>query len=266
MSEEERRYRLYIDESGDHTFKLVDDDNHRYLGLLGIWFDVETPYRAFAQALRALKAEIFGWHPDGSTLCLHRKDIVERRGIFSRLRNLDLNRRFEDGLRKIIQNAEFHMACVVIDKASHRARAHREMVHPYHHCVAALLECYARWLSASAVQGDVMAESRGRIEDQELSEAFETALERGTRFHSPQSLEQVLTSKKIKLKKKEHAIPGLELADLLAYPFKREMVAEKRGEEPPRDFSAALLDVARPKMNCEAATGMVAGYGKMWLD
>lgn len=51
----EKRYRLYIDESGDHTFKLAESDNHRYLGLLGIWFDVEGSYRSFAQALASLR-------------------------------------------------------------------------------------------------------------------------------------------------------------------------------------------------------------------
>lgn len=266
MSEKERRYRLYIDESGDHTFKLAEDDNHRYLGLLGIWFDVEAPYRAFAQALGALKAEIFGWHPDDSTLCLHRKDIVERRGIFSRLRNPGLNRRFEEGLCEVIRDAEFHLACVVIDKASHRTKDHPGLFHPYHGCVAALLELYAGWLTVSGLQGDVMAESRGRIEDQELAKAFEAALEEDTHFHSLREIGHVLTSKRIKLKKKEHAIPGLELADLLAYPLKREMVAEIRGTEPPRDFSSALLDVARPKMHHEIDTGKIAGYGKVWID
>jgi hypothetical protein len=132
--------------------------------------------------------------------------------------------------------------------------------------MAALLERYAEWLNISGAQGDVMAESRGRIEDQELSVAFESTLEKGTRFHSPQEFERVITSKKIKLKKKEHAIPGLELADLLAYPFKREMVAERRGEKPPADFSSILLDEARPKMTCDLQTGQTAGYGKVWLD
>ncbi|HEX9944884.1 MAG TPA: hypothetical protein VGG03_22975 [Thermoanaerobaculia bacterium] len=111
-----------------------------------------------------------------------------------------------------------------------------------------------------------MAESRGRTEDQELLEAFEITLRKGTRFHAPQRFQQVLTSAKIKLKKKEHAVPGLELADLLAYPFKREMVAERRGEQPPEDFSSALLEAARPKMNCQIYTGCISGYGKVWRD
>lgn len=265
-NKEMRRYRLYIDESGDHTFKLADHDNHRYLGLLGIWFNVEAPYRSFAEALQSLKADIFGWHPDDSAICLHRKDILERRKIFGRLRNEELNRRFEDGLRKIVQEGKYRMTCVVIDKASHRTKTYRELFHPYHYCVAALLERYAGWLQLNGAEGDVMAESRGKVEDQELGEAFELTLQRGTRFHSAEQFQRVLTSTKIKLKKKEHAIAGLELADLLAYPFKREMVAERRGEDAPDDFSTSLLEAARQRMNCHLYSGQITGYGKVWLD
>jgi hypothetical protein len=32
------RYRLYVDESGNHTFTLLEDPARRYLALLGVWF------------------------------------------------------------------------------------------------------------------------------------------------------------------------------------------------------------------------------------
>lgn len=261
-----KRHRLYIDESGDHTFQLVDNDNQRYLGLLGIWFDTDGPYREFAQALSELKKSIFGWHPDDPHICLHRKDLIGRKGVFRRLRNPELNERFERELLTLVREARFCMTCVVIDKASHRTKTYRELFHPYHYCLAALLERYAGWLALNSSEGDVMAESRGGREDQELRTAFEITLQKGTRFHTPQQFQTVLTSGEIKLKKKEHAIAGLELADLLAYPSKREMVAERRGEDLPEDFSGALLDAARSKLNCHAYTGRVAGYGKVWLD
>ena len=260
------RHRLYIDESGDHTFQLVDNDNQRYLGLLGLWFDTDVPYKAFAQALGELKRNIFGWHPDDPPICLHRKDLIGRKGIFRRLRNPDLNERFERELLEVVREATFCMTCVVIDKASHRTKTYRELFHPYHYCLAALLERYAGWLALEGSVGDVMAESRGGREDQELRTAFEITLQKGTRFHGPKQFQALLTSGEIKLKKKEHAIAGLELADLLAYPFKREMIAERRGEDLPEDFSAALLDAARPRMNCQIYTRRVEGYGKVWLD
>lgn len=257
METRNRLYRLYIDESGDHTFRLAEDDNHRYLGLLGIWFDAEAPYRAFARTLSELKAEIFGSHPDDSPVCLHRKDIVERRSSFGRLRDVELNQRFESGLLRVVEDAQFQMVCTVIDKAAQRAKVYRELFHPYHYCLAALLERFTGWLGRENASGDVMAESRGRSEDRELLEAFEIALGKGTRFHAAQRFQEVLSSGKIKLKKKEHAIPGLELADLLVYPMKREMVAEKRGKQPPHDFSSILLNAARPKLMED---------GKVWLD
>jgi hypothetical protein len=259
-------YRLYIDESGDHTFQLAEHDNHRYLGLLGIWFDIEAPYKAFAQALSDLKRDIFDRHPDDPIICLHRKDLLGRKGVFRRLRNPDLNERFERELVRVVSEAPFCMTCVVIDKASHGTKTYRELFHPYHYCLAILLERYAGWLSRKGAVGDVMAESRGRREDEELRTAFEITLQKGTRFHGPQHFRSALTSEDIKLKKKEHAIAGLELADLLAYPFKREMIAERRGEDLPADFSATLLDAARRKMNCSLATGRISGYGKVWLD
>jgi hypothetical protein len=233
---------------------------------LGLWFDPDVPYRAFAQALSELKRDIFDWHPDDPPICLHRKDLVNRKGIFRRLRNQGLNERFERELLRIVREARFCMTCVVIDKASHHTKTYRELFHPYHYCLAALLERYAGWLGLRRSVGDVMAESRGGREDQELRTAFEIILQKGTRFHTPQQFQAALTGGEIKLKKKEHAIAGLELADLLAYPFKREMIVERREEALPEDFSSALLDAARPKMNRHVSTGHIEGYGKVWLD
>jgi hypothetical protein len=259
-------YRLYIDESGDHTFQLADNDNHRYLGLLGIWFDTDVPYKTFAQALSELKRDIFDWHPDDPTICLHRKDLIDRKGIFRQLRNPHLNARFERELITLVREANFCMTCVVIDKAAHLASTYRDPAHPYHNCLAALLERYAGWLDGQACMGDVMAESRGAREDRELRTAFEATLQEGTKLHDCHHLQRLLTSREIKLKKKEHAIAGLELSDLLAYPFKRKIVAARRGERLPQDFSTALLDIAREKVHCDPSTGGTAGYGEVWLD
>lgn len=263
---QEPQYRLYIDESGDHTLQFGGDDNRRYLGLIGIWFDSGEPYKAFARGLRELKDGIFGPHPDDDSICLHRKDVVERRGIFERLRDPALNQRFERGLLDLVEKASFWMSCVVVDKGLYISRAERELFNPYHYCIAALLERYGGWLDRAGAKGDVMAESRGSKEDQQLRHEFESVVAKGTRHHSAEWFQRVLTSSKIKLKKKEHEIAGLQLADLLAYPLKREIVAERQGEVPRRDFSSRLLETARPKMNCQPGGGSVSGYGKVWLE
>jgi len=66
------RYRLYIDESGDHTYNLLDEPSHRYLALLGVWFRQADDYVAFADDLDKFKRELFGPRPDKPVI-LHRK-------------------------------------------------------------------------------------------------------------------------------------------------------------------------------------------------
>lgn len=261
------QYRLYCDESGDHTFKQIDIDNHRYLGLLGIWFEQQTYYRDFFRRLEEFKESIFGRRePDDEPICLHRKDIIERKGVFGKLCNADLNRQFQAGLLELVAEARYRMACVVLDKNTHSTKTYRELYHPYHYSLATLLERYAGWLERVGDKGDVMAESRAKTEDRLLSKAFEQTYLGGTRFHSAERFQKVLTSKKLKLKRKEHNIAGLQLADLLAYPFRREMIHERRDEPIPLDFSAELLEAARPKMNRHLYNGTITGYGKVWLS
>lgn len=259
------RYRLYVDESGDHTFKNVHEEQHRYLALLGVWLNQEESYKTFAKSLEQFKEDLFGYRPD-SPVCLHRRDIMDRKGEFGILRDPQTRERFDDGLLEVVGEANFTMCCVVIDKREHEAKAYRDLYHPYHYCLAAMLERYVGWLNYFGCVGDVMAESRGGTEDRELRKTFSRFYDDGTRFCSPKNAQKALTSHKLKLKKKEHNIAGLQLADILVTPALHEMVAEAKFEEPVREtYSARLLDAARSKFNQHAYNNRVKGYGKVLL-
>jgi hypothetical protein len=54
-SDFENRYRLYLDESGDHVFRDVAEPAHRFLCLLGCWFR-NPDYLRFHTALEDVKA------------------------------------------------------------------------------------------------------------------------------------------------------------------------------------------------------------------
>ena len=75
------RYRLYIDESGDHTYEKIAELPHRYLALLGVWFQQGDDYNAFASDLERFKESLFGKRPDNPVV-LHRSDIINRKGAF----------------------------------------------------------------------------------------------------------------------------------------------------------------------------------------
>lgn len=257
-----RRFRLYIDESGDHTFNAVQEQQHRYLTLMGVWFELYEHYPAFEAGMLDFKDGIFGPRHD-SPVILHRSDIIKRSGPFGAfVLDPDLCEAFDEGLINLVGGHSYRMCGVVLDKQSHMPKKYRQLYHPYYYCLAALMERYAGWLQFKGFEGDVMAESRGKTEDKALQAAFDQLYENGTRFHSAARFQAVLTSRTIKFRRKFDNIAGLQLADLLAAPVKREIVGKKRY---PDGFGGRLVDAARTRFNRNDFTGRISGYGKVHL-
>jgi hypothetical protein len=254
-----QRYRLYIDESGDHGYngtKLEDN----FLTLLGCFF-LNSHYLEFDRGLNLLKDKRFPVHPDADKVILHRTDIVNRTRGFSRLMDDALRIEFDNDLLQLIRTAQFRIICVVINKKEHKDK-YPEPEHPYNLGLKLLLERYCGYLNYMNRQGDVMAESRGGTEDEILKRTYATIYDCGTYFHKAQVFQQALTSREIKLKKKEKNISGLQLCDLLAHPLGRDIIRKQGysiGE--PSEFVKELLLVVGPKMNCHLYSGRVDGYG-----
>jgi hypothetical protein len=261
----EERFRLYIDESGDHVFKHSDQPEHRYLCLLGVWFK-NPDYESFHRDLEHLKQELFDPHPDDPVI-LHREDIVNRRGVFSRLRDPERAQRFDERLLAIIGAANFRIVAVVVDKKAlwDQVGSFDGTLHPYHKGVGFVYEQYCDYLVHIKRCGDVMAESRGGKEDRLLKRVF-GVLGIATWAWQPQDggpFQPAITSKELKVKPKSANISGLQLADLLAHPCRHQILREfgRTGEEP-RPFARRLLAVIGDKFHRHINTGQVKGSGK----
>ena len=112
-----------------------------------------------------------------------------------------------------------------------------------------------------------MAESRGGEEDAKLKEAYRRVYQEGTRFREVRFFQQVLTSKEVKLKPKSANIAGLQLADLLAYPSKQEILIEKRKIEDTGDkFGKGICKCIQSKYSRNLLDGQISGYGKKFLE
>jgi hypothetical protein len=258
------RYRLYIDESGDHTYKLLDDPSHRYLALLGVWFRQGDQYTAFADDLERFKRESFGPRPD-KPVVLHRSGIINRKGPFGLLCRPEVPERFDSGLLEVVSRARFKMACVIINKQDHLSR-HSSPFHPYHYCLAAMLDRYSGWLNYKNAVGDVMAESRGKEEDLQLKQAYRRVYESGTLMFGHEHHQRALTSKDIKIQPKVANIAGLQLADILAHPVKQACLVEKGWVPDPGDsFGKRMYQAVIGKFNVNEWRGVVQGYGKVFL-
>jgi hypothetical protein len=261
-----RLYRLYIDESGDHTFGDVEDAGKRYLGLTGCIIEGEEYRNHFQPELENLKRRHFDYDLDEPPI-LHRKDIINCSGCFWPLRDEAKCRAFNEELLVYFRDMQYRLITVVIDKKAHTERYGEAAFHPYHYCMAAMLERYAGFLNFYNAHGDVMAESRGGKEDRLLREAYRQVYQSGTQWRGSQFFNDVLTSRKLKIKLKILNIAGLQVADLLAYPIKQEILIEYgRIDDPGEIFSKEICNIVRGKHNRQVYQNRVTGYGKVFLE
>jgi hypothetical protein len=285
-----RIFRLYIDESGDHSYgkkelrKLqiefkdrtidypmdhypeLEKEDKRYLGLTGCIIETEKYRSIFHPKFEDLKQKHFPHNPD-EPLILHRKDIINKRGPFWRLRDLEKEKSFNEDLLSLFEEMDYTVITVVIDKKVHIERYEGSAYHPYHYCLSALLERYCGFLHFYNAKGDVLGESRGGTEDRQLKDAYNCIYDGGTQFRRPDFFHSGLTSKEIKLKSKQANIAGIQLADLLAYPLKQEILAEngRIPDIPDELFGKKVCEIVKKKYNRHFYDGRIYGYGKVFL-
>lgn len=240
------RYTLYVDESGDHTYKYLDDIRRRYLGLVGIAIEFDYYRRVFQPQLEELKQLHFPHNPD-EPLILHREDIYNRRYSFGVLSDHVRNLAWERDFIEFVRSAKFRLFTIIIDKKAHRERYEAAAIHPYHLCLTFLLERYRGYLTYVSGKGDVLAESRGAREDRALKAVYDEIWRNGTFYITAGQFQKVLTSRRLKVKAKDKNIAGLQLADLLAHPAKCELLISRGKMPTTSSFGGRLAEVFRNK-------------------
>jgi hypothetical protein len=259
------QYRIYIDESGDHTFDHCDEDSSRYLCLLGCVIEREHYRKSFQPDFEALKQRHFRYDPD-DPLILVRSQIFSRNGAFWVLRDNQKRQNFNEDLLDFIQKHEFMIIAVVLDKKRHLENYGIRAYEPYNHSIHLMMERYCGWLQFNGKCGDSMAESRAG-QDKYLKKAYRELFDGGTYYHDATQFQTTLTSAEIKLKGKGANIAGLQLADLLAHPCKEEILIgkglmnDKRGA-----FTKKLRQLLEVKYHHHHQyQGRILGYGKIFI-
>jgi len=260
------KYRIYIDESGDHVFRdevAMQDPSHRFLALAGCFFEGES-YKKFHESFEALKQKHFPHNPDDPVI-LHRSDMINCKGPFWRLRDEARRQAFEGDLLAALEDTDFLMIAVVIDKLVQK-RSYPIPWHPYNMALGFMLQRYCGYLNHIGKRGDVLAESRGKTEDRILKGAYEHIHNNGDMHHKATWFQQALTSNSVKLKQKKANISGLQLADLVAYPARQDILIE-RGyvEEPSEAFGRRIATVLEGKYNKHLYDGRIEGYGRVFF-
>ena len=148
------RCRLFVDEVGNGD--LVGSatiDNERYLSLTGIITRLDIYQNRFIPEMSAFKNDIFG-SDKGSSIILHRREIVRKEGHFSILRDPEICAKFDTGLLHLFKTLPYLATTIVIDKREHFNTYGVWHFDPYHYCLTALIERYVLWMKRHGHIGD----------------------------------------------------------------------------------------------------------------
>ena len=112
----------------------------------------------------------------------------------------------------------------------------------------------------------MLAESRGTQEDLQLKSEFTHLYETGTPHVSSLVFQRCLSSRQIKLRKKYQNIAGLQVSDLLAHPYKQDVLLDYgKIDSYYGKFGKKILEIAKTKYNKWALFNKVDGYGRVFI-
>jgi hypothetical protein len=254
---------MYVDEVGNPDLGSSDNPNHRFLSLTGVICGLDYVKDVLHPEMEALKIRHFGSHPD-EPIVFHRKEMINAKYPFQILSDKKARMAFDEDLLALLAKWDFRVITVCPDKKKHKETYTTWRYDPYHYCLAVLLERFNFWLNRHNRQGDVMAESRGGKEDRRLKESFNRLWRQGTDFVEPVQFQKSVTSSQLKVKNKTANISGLQLADLIAYPSRAEILDDQgllgRGLA---TFSMRIVEVLQNKYDCDAMRVNI--YGKKFI-
>lgn len=257
-------YRLYLDEVGTDDLNNLDKDNHRYLSLTGTIIDRDHVRDILQPNLLKLKQSCFDFDPDDK-VCLHRSDIVRRRGIFGQLNENAKRELFDKQLRTLLVETNYTVVTVLVDKLEMTKRSYWEQQHPYHFLMEVLVEKYAQFLERHNAIGDIMPEARRGKKDRALQQAFEEVRLSGTRYVSSGMIESTIRAKYLKFRTKNDEIAGLQLCDLIAHPS-HICIRDSLGH-PVKvgDFATVVREILHEAKYDRSKRGKIDGYGIKFL-
>lgn len=246
QSMKNNKYHLFLDETGDHGLSFVDKNFPLFL-LAGCLFDSEELTK-IKKEIDNFKREFFGT----TDVILHSRDIRKCEGAFQILFDLEIKKNFYEKLNKIIGEANFTIFGSGVNKEEHIKKYGKGAKDPYVLSLSFIMERLVFCLDKKGTEAvvDIKIEKRGRKEDQQLLNQYNTILDKGTYYVSLERLKNKVGEFSSFLKTEN--IIGLQIADLCAYPLARHTLNSKQPYPP--------FDIIKDKIYCDG-DGKFSGYG-----
>lgn len=216
------KYFLFLDESGNHGLTKPDTDFPVFL-LCGV-LTTEDSYEQIRQQINELKESIWG----NKTVIFHSRDIRKCEKEFQVLFDLELKKRFYEGIKAVVSNGDFTIVASAIQKNQFIEKFGRLQDDVYEVALSFVIEQAIFILEERDPGAElcIIIERRGQKEDKQLDDHFQRLCARGTGKLAADALSKHATTFTFKSKKEN--INGLQLTDLVAYPIARYVIEPER--------------------------------------
>ena len=176
-----------------------------------------------SERINALKSEIW----NNTNIILHSRDIRKCQNGFELLFDLDVKKRFIQGINDILGDKGYVVVCCSILKEPY-IRQYGKLNDVYGLSLSYIMERVAFYLESlglSDIELCTIIEKRGKKEDAALLNYYNQLLDRGTYWVDSHRMKNVF--KKFDMRWKSENIVGLQIADLIAYPVTRHVLNPK---------------------------------------
>ena len=212
---------VYLDEAGDHNLELTDKNFPIFT--LALFICEQAAYaEKIVPAVNKLKMDYWGH----DAVILHSRDIRKAQKEFGFLTDPAKRAEFIDRINRIMTDSEYTLIASAIHKQEHKEKYGINAENPYDLALMFSLERLLPLLEkASQTKIHLIAESRGRKEDDELMLSFLKVVSQGTSYIGAERFKKI--DFRLKFFPKVMNIVGTQLAHLAAYPIARHVLNPK---------------------------------------
>lgn len=217
-SEDNQKYYLFLDESGDHSLDKIDPQYPMFV-LGGVLIDA-ADYDQIDARWKRMKLDLFG----RDNIIIHTADLTRNKNGFEQMKYKAFRDRVYAEFNAIMGELPYQIIGCAVRKDTHLERYGVSAIDPYHLSLNVIVE---RAYFAAGKKGKlhIIAESREPTLDRMLEVVFLELKISGTQFISATELNSL--GMELHIRQKSKNISGLQMADLIVTPIGRRVLGKK---------------------------------------
>jgi hypothetical protein len=260
-------YRIYIDDSGNVDAQTTNKSDVRFGSITAVILNAAYQDTTFNPGFEKLSIRHFGERDGGGPHNIHRRALAKppSQGPFAVLQDEEARKAWDAAALKMFDSADYVVVTACVDKVEWYHRYPTWDGDFYEVLVLAALERSFYFLKNRNGVAEVNIENKNPSKDARIKSAYRRVLDNGSDHIPGARLQSTFTSVEPNFVKKDHCVPGAQLADLLAAPALQHIRHIHTRRDPiGGTFTKQVADILEDRKFYREAGKGPAGYGRLW--